>query len=134
MFVHEVVKILLGVFAAGVLVQQVIEVVDHVVDPLTILVGGPFQSLLHAGEALVEHLAAEQIPDLVVLLARLVAAPAVLRKLLHGFGRRRRQRIQRFELPGFRRGQSGQDAAPGAVDVVTRRKPRRTRLRAWADG
>ena len=76
------------------LVQQVIEVVDHVVDPLAILVGGPFQSLLHAGEALVEHLAAEQILDLVVLLARLVTAPAVFGELLHGFGRRRRKRLQ----------------------------------------
>ena len=76
------------------LVQQVVEVVDHVVDPLAVLVGGPFQRLLHAGEALVEHLAAEQIFDLVVLLTRLVAAPVVFGELLHSLGRRRRKRIQ----------------------------------------
>ncbi len=76
------------------LVQQVVEVVDHLGDALTVLVGGPFQRLLHAGEALVEHLAAEQILDLVVLLARLVAPPVVFGELLHGLGRRRRERIQ----------------------------------------
>ncbi len=92
--VHEVVEILLGVIAAGVLVQQVVEVVQHLVDPLAVLIGGALQRLLHAGEALVEHLAAEQILDLLVLFAGLAAAPVVVGKLLDGLGRRRRQRLQ----------------------------------------
>ncbi len=94
MLVHEVFEILLGVLAAGVLVQQVVEVVNHLVDPLTILVRGALQRLLHARKALVEHLAAEQILDLLVLLARLTAAPVVVGEFLDGLGRRRRQRVQ----------------------------------------
>ena len=75
------------VLAPGVLVQQVVEVVEHLVDALTVLVGGVLQRLLHAGEALVEHLPAEQILDLLVLFARLLAAPVVVGQLLHGLGR-----------------------------------------------
>ena len=66
---------------------QVVEVVEHVVDALTILVGGVLQRLFHAGEPLVEHLAAEQILDLVVLLAALGAAPLVVGQFLDGLGR-----------------------------------------------
>ena len=69
--VHEVIEVLLGVLAAGVLVQQIIQIVEHFVDALTVLVGGVLQRLLHPGETLVEHLAAEQILDLLVLFARL---------------------------------------------------------------
>ena len=119
MLVHEVLEILRGVFAAGMLVQQVVEVVDHVGDPLTVLVGSPFQGLLHAGEALVEHLAAEQILDLVVLLARLVAPPVVFRELLHGLGRRRRERIQlQFAEPRVVVQRAGQFFALGQHRLV----------------
>ncbi len=76
------------------LVQQLVEVVQHVVDALAVLVGSSFERLLHAGEALVEHLPAEQILDLLVLLACLVAAPAVVGEFLHRFGRRRRERLE----------------------------------------
>ncbi len=93
MLVHEVVEVLLGVLAAGMLVQQVVQIVEHLVDALTVLVGGVLQRLLHPGEPLIEHLAAEQILDLVVLLARLLAAPVVVGQLLHGLRGRRRQRL-----------------------------------------
>ena len=56
---HEVVKVLLRVLAARVLVQQVVQVIEHLVDPLTVLVGGVLQRLLHPGEPLIEHLPAE---------------------------------------------------------------------------
>ena len=75
------------------LVQQVVQVVEHLVDALAVLVGGVLQRLLHPGEPLVEHLAAEQILDLLVLFARLLAAPVVVGQFLHGLGRRRRQRL-----------------------------------------
>ena len=78
MFVHEVVEVLLGVFTARMLVQQLIEVVHHLVDALAILVGGTLERLLHPGEALIQHLAAQQILDLLVLLTGLVAAPVVV--------------------------------------------------------
>ena len=93
MLLHEVIKILLRVLAARMLVQQVIKVVEHLVDALTVLVRRVLQCLLHPGEALIEHLPAEQILDLLVLFARLLAAPVVVRQLLHGLGRRRRQRL-----------------------------------------
>ena len=90
---HEVLEVIRGVLPARMLVQQVIQVVEHLVDGLAVLVGGVLQRLLHPREALVEHLPAEQILDLVVLLPRLGASPVVVRQLLHGLGRRRRQRL-----------------------------------------
>ncbi len=68
MLVHEVLEVLLGVLTARVLVQQVVQVVEHVVDALPVLVGGVLQRLLHPGEALVEHLATHEVLDLLVLL------------------------------------------------------------------
>ena len=92
---------------------------EHVVDALTVLVGGAFQRLLHAGEALVEHLTTEQILDLLVLLSRLVAAPVVFGKLLHGLGRRRRQRIQlQFAEAGVVVQRAGQFLALGQHRLV----------------
>ena len=94
MLVHEVFEVLLRVLTAGVLVQQLVQVIEHLVDALAILVGGPLQRLLHAREALVEHLTAEQILDLLVLFAGLGAAPVVVGQLLHRLGGRGRQRVQ----------------------------------------
>lgn len=70
-FAHEIVEVLRAVLAARVLVQQVVQVVEHLVDRLPVLVGRVLQRLLHAGEPLIEHLPAEQILDLLVLLPRL---------------------------------------------------------------
>ena len=148
---HEVVEVLLGVLATGVLVQQVIQIVEHVVDALTVLVGGVLQRLLHPGEALVEHLAAEQILDLVVLLARLVAAPLVVGQLLHCLGRRRRQRLdphlveprvvvqstrQLFTLGQHRLVEQLLDLLQGAVKVVALQQlpPTAVRLRGQLVG
>ncbi len=92
--VHEVLEVLLRVLPIRVLVQQVVQVVEHVVDALTVLVGGILQRLLHAREALIEHLATHQVLDLLVLLLRLLGAPLVLGEFLHRLGGRVRQRLQ----------------------------------------
>lgn len=73
------------------LVEQVVEVLEHLRDALPVLVGGPLERLLHPGEALVEHLPAEQVADLLVILSGLRAAPVVVGEFLHGLRRRRRQ-------------------------------------------
>ena len=79
--VHEVGEVLLGVLALRVLRQQLVEVGEHLVDRGAVLVGGVLERLLHAGEALVEQLAAEQVLDLLVVLAGLAALPVVVAEL-----------------------------------------------------
>ncbi len=59
MLAHEVLEILRAVLAARVLVQQVIQIVEHLVDGLPVFISGVLQRLLHAGEPLIEHLPAE---------------------------------------------------------------------------
>ena len=54
---------------------------QHLVDRRAVLVGGVLERLLHAGEALVEQLAAEQVLDLLVVLAGLAALPVVVAQL-----------------------------------------------------
>ena len=90
---HEILEVLLGVLTAGVLIQQIVKVVEHLVDRLAVLITGVLQRLFHPGETLVEHLPAKKILDLLVLLFRLTAAPLVFREFLHGLGRRGRQRF-----------------------------------------
>ena len=91
MLVHEVAELLGRVVAAGVGGEQVAEVAQHLLDPLAVLGRGVLERLLHPGEALVEQLAAEQVLDLVVLLAGVAAAPLVVGEL---GDRRRRGRRQ----------------------------------------
>ena len=79
--VHEVTELLVRDAAGGVLLQQVVEVGEHLLDGLPVLLGGALERLLHAGEALVEELAAEQVLDLLVGLARLRGLPVVRRQL-----------------------------------------------------
>ncbi|CAB4712892.1 unannotated protein [freshwater metagenome] len=103
--VHELVELLGGVLTASVGVEERVEVLQHLVDRRAVLVGGALERLLHAGEALVEHLAPKQVLDLLVVLPRLAALPVVRRQLAHGGGGARRQA---FEL----------HLAQGAVAVV----------------
>ena len=79
--VHEVTELLVRDALAGVLLQQVVEVGEHLLDGLPVLLGGALERLLHAGEALVEELAAEQVLDRLVGLARLRGLPVVRRQL-----------------------------------------------------
>ncbi len=94
MFAHEVVEVLLGVLPQPVLLEQLVEVAQHLVDRGPVLVGGALERLLHAGEALVEHLASEQVLDLLVGLARLAALPVVRRQLADRGRRGGRQVLQ----------------------------------------
>ena len=82
--VHELLEVLVGVLAALVLLQQLVEVVEHLVDRGAVLVGGALERLLHAGEPLVEQLPAEQVLDLLVVLAGLAGGPVVVAQLAHG--------------------------------------------------
>ncbi len=56
---HEVAELLVGVLPAGMGVEQIVEVREHLLHPGAVLLGGALERLLHALEALVEHLAAE---------------------------------------------------------------------------
>ena len=94
MLVHELVEVGLGVLAPAVLLEQLVEVVEHLVDRLAVLVGGVLERLLHAGEPLVEQLAAEQVLDPLVVLARLAGLPVVVGQLAHGGGDRGRQVLE----------------------------------------
>ena len=99
--------------------SRLVEVVEHLVDALAVLVGGALQRLLHAGEALVEHLAAQQILDLLVLFAGFRAAPVVLGQLLDSLGRRRRQGIElQFTEAGVVVQRAGQLLAFGQHGLV----------------
>ena len=90
---HELLEVVVTVFTAGVLVQQFVEVVQHLVDGPSVLVGGILQGLFHTGQTLVEHLPAEQILDLLVCGFSLAATPVVFGQFLHGLRRRRRERL-----------------------------------------
>ena len=68
---HEVGEVLGGVLAPAVLLEQLVEVVEHLRDGRPILLGRALEGLLHAGEALVEQLAAEEVLDLLVRLTGL---------------------------------------------------------------
>jgi hypothetical protein len=83
---HELVEVLLGVLTPAPLLEQLVEVAQHLVDRRAVLVGGVLECLLHAGEPLVQQLAAEQVLDLLVGLAGLAALPVVRRQLADGCG------------------------------------------------
>ena len=97
MLVHELVEVGLGVLAPLVLLEQLVQVVEHLVDRLAVLVGGALERLLHAGEPLVEQLAAEQVLDPLVVLARLAGLPVVVGQLAHG-GRDRGRQVLELHL------------------------------------
>ncbi len=92
--VHEGVEVGWRVGAVAPLVEQVVEVVEHLVDGVAVGFRGVLERVLHAGEALVEQLAPQQVLDALVVLARLRALPLVGRELTHRGSRRTRQRIE----------------------------------------
>ena len=102
---HELGEVLLGGHAGAVLSQQHVEVAQHLGDGGPVFVGGVFQHALHAFEALVQQLPANQVADLVVLLARLVGCPVVAVEFGHRGGGGGGQVLQRH-------------LAHGAVEVV----------------
>ena len=94
MAIHELREVFGGVLAASVFLEKLVEVLHHLVDRRAILVRGVFQCLLHAREALVEQLSAEQVLDLLIRLPRFTALPVVGRQLVDGRGRRGGKIIQ----------------------------------------
>ncbi len=95
---HELVELRGGVLPGGVVREQLVEVVEHLADPLDVLRRRVLHRLLHAGEALVEHLPAEQVADLLVRLAGLAGLPVVGAQLAHRAAGVGGQRVQ-LHLP-----------------------------------
>jgi hypothetical protein len=103
---HELVELLLRVPPLRVVGEQVVEVVEHLPDALDVLRGGVLHRLLHPGEALVEHLPAEQVADLLVGLPGVAGLPVVGVQLAH-------------RAPGVgRQGVQLHLAEPGVVSVI----------------
>ena len=91
---HELVEVGLRVLPAGMLLQQGIQVIDHLLDPGAVLVGRVLQRLLHPREPLVQLLPAEQLGDLLVRLPGCAGAPLIVTQLVDRGRRRRRQILQ----------------------------------------
>ncbi len=89
---HELGELVGGVLAAGVPVQQGVEVAQHLRERL--LGRRIRQRLGEAAEALVDDLLAQLVEDLLVQRPRLVAGPLVLRELLDRTGGRAGQVVQ----------------------------------------
>ena len=99
---HEAIEIGLGVLAACVRGQHLVQVGEHVLDPLHRLRIGIAHDLPHAAELAVEHLAAQQLPELLEGLAGGGRPPVVVGQLPDGLGRVGGQRVEvRFAQPGL---------------------------------
>ncbi len=92
--VHELGEVLVGVLPRRVLLEQVVEVGEHLRDGRPVLLGRALERLLHPGETLVEQLATEQVLDLLVRLAGLRGLPVVRRQLAHRRRGGRRQVVE----------------------------------------
>ncbi len=88
---HEVLESGVGVFATGVGLDHVVQRVQHVLHPGHVLGCGVLQCLLHAAELRVEHLAAQQVGNLLERLAGLRRTPLVVGQRVHGPSRVVRQ-------------------------------------------
>jgi hypothetical protein len=91
---HEALEVRLGVLAAGVGGQHLVQVAEHVLDPLHRLRVGVLHGLLHAAELAVEHLAAEQVLELLEGPAGGGRPPVVVGQLPDGLRRVGGQRVQ----------------------------------------
>ena len=60
---HELLEVRVGVLAAPVFVEQLVEVLQHLAHGRAVLLRGALERLLHAGEPLVQDLAAQQVLD-----------------------------------------------------------------------
>ena len=73
-----------GVLPHPALLEQLVEVAEHVADRLAVGIRRPLEGVLHSGEPLVEQLTAEQLLDALVVGARRGALPVVVRQVVHG--------------------------------------------------
>ena len=119
---HELGEVVVGVVPRRMLLEQVVEVGEHLLHRGPVLLGGTFESLLHPGEALVEELATQQVLDLLVGLAGLAALPVVGRQLAHRGGGRRgevvHQHLAEVAVPVVHRDVAGQLASFGRDGLV----------------
>ena len=106
--------------------EQGVQVVEHLPDPLDVLRRHVLHRLLHPGEALVEHLPAEQVADLLVGLAGLGRAPVVgveLADRAAGVGRQRVElHLAEAGVVGVSRSPA-RSARPPARDAAARGPP-----------
>ena len=86
-FGHELLEVRVRVLATAVLVEEFVEVAQHLGDGGAVLLGGAFERLLHAGEPLVQDLAAQQVLDLLVGLPGGAGLPVVGGELVDRRGR-----------------------------------------------
>ena len=91
---HELGELLLRVLPLRVVREQGVQVVEHLPDPLDVARRHVLHRLLHPGEALVQHLPAQQVPDLLVGLASIGGAPVVGVELAHRPAGVRRERVE----------------------------------------
>ena len=93
--VHEVREVLGGVLALPVLVEELVEIGQHLRDGRAVLVARVLERVLHAGEPLVEQLAPQEVLDLLVRLLGGLGLPVVRTQRVHGSGRRAGERVER---------------------------------------
>ena len=121
--VHEGIEVGLGVLAPRVRLQHLVEVRQHVLDPLHRLRVRVFQRVLHAAELAVQHLAPEQVLELLERLPCGGRPPVVVGQppdRLRGVGG---QRIQfRLAHPGIVAG-VGEQLGPLLADRRVQQRP-----------
>ena len=84
---HELVELFLAVLPFRMRLEQLVQVVEHRRDRGAVVVGGVLEGVLHPRKPLVEHLASEQVLDLLEVGPGLGALPVVAAE----FGHRRRR-------------------------------------------
>ena len=99
---HELIEISLGMLAARVRGEHLVQVGEHVLDPLHRLRVRVLHGLPHAAELAVKHLAAQQVPELLEGLPGRGGAPVVVGELPDRLGRVGGQRVEvRLAQPGL---------------------------------
>ncbi len=95
MVVHEVVELTARVLAAGVAQQQLVEVCQHVPNPLHLLRVVAAKGLLHTCELCIEHLALQPIQNGLETSSSVVGAPLVVLELTDSTTCARREVVER---------------------------------------
>ena len=122
--VHEAVEVRLGVLAPGVRLQHLVEIGQHVLDPLHGFGVRLLQDFLHAAELAVQDLAAEQVLEPLEGLPGGLAAPVVVGQPADGLRGVGRQPVQLvLAEPGLVAG-VGEQLGPLLADRRVQQRPR----------